>query len=414
MFEELIDFRTGVKSRAVFSAEEMFRRLSAARELLAQGALDALILSSPASITYYSNLVPTNPLLPTLLLLTPERSITLSPTTAGGRAHRFSFGEGLVYLDADHLVGSIRRLLPGAGAIGVEAWSLPAALRHRLSTDLPRLKRIQPVEEALLRLRLVRSREEIDLLRRIAELGRTGYTAGLRALQTGMTEYELARTVRGAMLEEAAVRYPHLEFSASDALLQSGISTDGSANPPGAGWIQPGQILNLCCRPALAGYQLQSSRTLFLDYCEDEQQRLWDINCAAHRQALESITPGQTAHALGDELRTLYQRFGLHTWLTGRFLSLPGESVLGHETLFRQLPLAPGMCLLLTTELLLPQDKPGGGGYRETTPLLITADGCEPLSRIPFGLSANRVETRTAGGELPRDGTLKSAADTAP
>lgn len=394
VLEDLIDIRTGVKSRALFSSDEMFRRLNAARHLLAQQGLDALVLSAPASIIYYSSLVPANGLLPTLLVLTPQRSVTLSPITAGGRAHRNSFGESLVYRDAGHLLGSIRRLLPTSRTLGIESWSLPAALRQRLEAELPQLKTLQPVEEEMLRLRMVRSAEEIALLRRIATLGQIGYSACIQALQPGITEYALARTVRSAMLDEAARHYPHLEFAASDALLQAGISTDGSANPPGAGWIQSGQILNLCCRPVLAGYPLESARTLFLDYCEDEQQRLWDINCAAHRHALDAIAPGQTVQALTDRLYGFYQRFGLQSYLTGRFLSLPGESALGCETALRELPLQPGICLQLTTELLIPQDKPGSGGYRETSQLLVTAQGCELLSELPLGACANRVESR--------------------
>ena len=394
MFEDLIDIRTGVKSRALFSSDEMFRRLNAARDLLAQCGLDALLLSAPASITYYSSLVPASGPLPTLLVLTPERSVTLSPVSAGGRAHRNSFGESLVYRDADHLLTSMRRLLPRARTLGMESWQLPTALHQRLVAELPQLKSIGTVEEPLLRLRAIRSREEIDLLRRIAALGRIGYDACRQALQPDITEYALAATIRRAMLDEAARHYPHLEFSASDALLQAGISTDGSTNPPGAGWIQPGQILNLCCRPTLAGYRVESARTLFLHYCEDEQQRLWDINCAAHQQALNAIAPGQTVQALNDRLYRFYQRFGLHPYLTGRFLSLPGESALGCETALRALPLQPGMCLQLTTELLLPQDKPGGGGYRETSQLLITADGCELLSDLPLGIASNRIPSR--------------------
>lgn len=391
MFADLTDIRTGVKSRAAFSAEEMFRRLSVVRELMRDQGLDALILTDRASIAYYSNLLPTSAQQPTLLILTPERSVTLAPISEGGHAYRYSFGDSLVYRDAEQLFGTVRRLLPAAREIGIESWSFSAALSNGIKAALGQLKNLQPLEQQLLALRTCRSEEEIQLLRRVAALGRLGYDTFVSALSDGLAEYTLAEVTRGAMLDEAAIYYPHLEISDISALVQSGNNTDGRFNPPGARWVQPGDLLSLCCLPALAGYRLHSARTFFLGYCEDEQLRLWDINCAAHRRALELVAPGVKPADVSAELDAIYRRFDLINRGTRNYLTLFGESALASSTEFMQRPLEAGTVLTLTTELLLPDTSAGGAGYREVSQLLVTESGCELLTDLPLGAASNRV-----------------------
>ncbi|SEG56147.1 aminopeptidase P family protein [Marinobacterium lutimaris] len=393
MFADLTEIRAGVKSRAAFSAEEMFRRLSVVRELMNEQGLDALLLTQAPSIAYYSNLVPTSVQQPTLLILTPERSVTLSPISEGGHAYRYSFGDSLVYRDAAHLFGTLRRLIPSVRQIGIESWDFSSALEAGLREVLPQLKHLHPLEQQLLALRTRRSVEEVQLLRRVAALGRLGYDTFTQALSDGLAEYTLAEVTRGAMLDEAAIYYPHLEISDISVLVQSGNNTDGRFNPPGARWIQPGDILNLCCLPALAGYRLHSARTFFLGYCEDEQLRLWDINCAAHRRAVELVAPGIKPADVSAELDTLYRRFDLSNQGTRDYLQLFGECALASGSEFAQRPLEAGMVLTLTTELLLPDTSLGGVGYREVSQLLVTENGCELLTDLPLGAASNRIAT---------------------
>ncbi len=391
MFADLTEIRAGVKSRAAFSAEEMFRRLNAVRELMKRQGLDALVLTEPASVTYYSNLVATTGQQPTLLILTSERSVTLSPMTEGGHSYRYSFGDSLVYRDAEHLFNSVRRLLPVARVIGIESWSFSKALEAGLKEALPQLKSIHSVEADLFALRAVRSEEEIRLMRRIASLGRLGYDTFTGALADGVAEYTLAEVARGAMLDEAAIYYPHLEIGGIGVLVQSGNNTDGRFNPPGARWVQPGDILNFSCLPELAGYRLHSARTMFLGYCEDEQLRFWDINCAAHRKAISMVEPGIKPSEVRIELDGIYRRFDMLGRASGGYLKLSGEPEIANGIEFDESPLQKGMTLTLTTELLLPDIFADGAGYREVSQLLVTDKGCELLSDLPLGAAKNRV-----------------------
>lgn len=391
MFADLTDIRAGVKSRAAFSAQEMFRRLNDVRELMNRQGLDALVLTDIASIVYYSNLVPTMGLQPTFLILTPERSVTLSPMTEGGHAYRYSFGDSLVYRDSEQLFGSLRCLLPSAREIGIESWSFSSALSAGLKEALPQLKHVHPVEKPLLALRAERSDEEIRLMRRVASIGRLGYDTFSLALADGLAEYSLAEVARSAMLDEAAIHYPHLEINGIDVLVQSGNNTDGHFNPSGARWVQSGDILNFCCLPALAGYRLHSVRSFFLNGCEDEQLHLWEINCEAHLSAVELIAPGVKIAEVSAGLDAFYQRYALLDRVSGGYLQLFGEySPMGSGGV-DQWPLQAGMVLTLTTELLQPDTSLGGAGYREVSQLLVTEGGCEMLTDLPLGPVSNEI-----------------------
>lgn len=390
MLEELIDIRNGAKSRSSFSSVEMQARLGRARELLVAHELDALLLSQPESINYFSQLSPLmqDPLAVTLLLITPELSVTLSPCSEGGNAYRSSYGSSYLYRDLPHLLSSLRLLLPSVRQLGIEAWSLGQGLAQAMTQALPSLKATVDLGGRLACMRLHKSPEELSLLAQADEVARAGFAAARAALLEPQPEYQVAEQARAAMLAETARRLPHLTLKDSYALFQSGPNTDGRHTRPSSRHFVPGEVLNLTCCPVLAGYGFEVSRTLFVHYCDDDQARCWEINCAVQQQALSLICPGLAVVELGQALDAIYQRCGLgerriEPYLPRLQLLMPSLSQTGPVLL------EEGMVLTLTTALLLPEGVPGAGGYRETSQILVTASGARRLDSQPIGPAGN-------------------------
>ena len=65
-------------------------------------------------------------------------------------------------------------------------------------------------------MRMIKSPEEIALIRESARVGDIGGDVGRAALAAGTPEYEVAMAAQGAMVREIAKTYPHTELRDSE------------------------------------------------------------------------------------------------------------------------------------------------------------------------------------------------------
>ena len=82
-----------------------------------------------------------------------------------------------------------------------------------------------------MRLRMVKSAEEIALIRHGARIADIGGAACVEAIADGVPEYEVALHATQAMVREIATTFPHGELMDTWTWFQSGINTDGAHNP---------------------------------------------------------------------------------------------------------------------------------------------------------------------------------------
>ena len=97
-----------------------------------------------------------------------------------------------------------------SGTIGVEDDHMTIALRKGLEKRLPGFDFVD-VGEAAMRQRLVKSDEEIALIRQGAEISVVGAHAFVEAVRDGATEIQIAGASVAAMEEETCRRFPDLE-----------------------------------------------------------------------------------------------------------------------------------------------------------------------------------------------------------
>jgi creatinase len=179
---------------------------------------------------------------------------------------------------------------------------------------------------------------------------------------------------------------------------QSGINTDGAHNPVTNRVIQSGDILSLNCFPMIFGYYTALERTLFCEFANPEQLRLWEINCEVHRQGLRLIRPGARCCDIAKELNETYRShdllkyrsfgyghsFGVLSHYYGREAAVElREDV---ETVLR-----PGMVVSMEPMIMIPEGHAGAGGYREHDILIIGEADSENITGFPFGPEHNII-----------------------
>ena len=103
-------------------------------------------------------------------------------------------------------------------------------------------------------MRMIKSAEEIAVIRNGARIADIGGAACVEAIGEGVPEHEVALHSTRAMVREIAATYPQVELMDTWTWFQSGINTDGAHNPVTTRKIEKGDILSLNCFPMISGY----------------------------------------------------------------------------------------------------------------------------------------------------------------
>ncbi len=397
--QQIKKIENGPKATPTFSQAEMTRRLTRLREVMAGLQLDAAIFTSYHNINYYSDLLYCAFGRPYALVVTGDKATTVTANIDGGQPYRRSFGDNLVYTDwqRGNFLRAIQELAPAKGRIGIEEDHLSIERLRNLQDALPDASFADIAAPAMSQ-RLVKSGEEIELIRNGARIADIGGAACRAAISEGAREYEVALASTGAMVRAIAETYPHAELMDTWTWFQSGLNTDGAHNPVTSRQLQKGDILSLNCFPMIAGYYTALERTLFVDHASARHLELWEANCDVHRKGLELIRPGMRCCDIAAELNEVYRSHGLLDYRTFGYGHSFGvlSHYYGREAALElredvETVLQPNMVVSMEPMIMIPEGEPGAGGYREHDILLVTEDGAENFTGFPFGPAHNIV-----------------------
>lgn len=398
--ERLKDIPNGEKVQPTFSAEEMEGRLMKLRKVMADEGLDAVLFTSYHNINYYSDFLYTSFGRNYYLVVTPESSTTVSANIDAGMPWRRTFGENVVYTDwqRDNHLYAVQQVLAKqgitGGRLGVEDDHINGLLRAQVA-DYTGMELVD-VSQRVMRQRMVKSAEEIEVIRHGARIGDLGGEAIREAIYEGVPEYEVAIAGSNAMIREIARTFPYAELRDTWVWFQSGVNTDGAHNWATSRQVQRGDILSLNCFPMIAGYYTALERTLFWGEPSAEHLRLWEVNVKVHRRGLELIKPGAVCKDICAELNEIYESEGLlanRTFGYGHSFGVLSHYY-GREAGLElrediDTVLEPGMVVSMEPMIMVPEGQPGAGGYREHDILVVGADGAENITKFPFGPEHN-------------------------
>jgi creatinase len=391
-------FENGEKAPLPFSAAEYERRLAGLRRIMEAHGLEAVLLTSMHNIAYHSGFLYCSFGRPYGCIVTPERSVTVSAMIDGGQPWRRCHGENLVYTDwardnfwraVSHVLGEVRR-------IGIEGDHLTLQQAGTLGEFLG--AETVDIAPAAMRARMVKSPEEIALIREGARIADIGGHAIREAIRPGAREIDVAMAGRDAMELEIARRFPDSELRDTWVWVQSGLNTDGAHNPVTTRALRPGDILSINAFPMISGYYTALERTLFLGEPDAASRALWGANVAAHELGLSLIRPGAVCSEICAEINAFlaerdllkYRSFGYgHSFgVLSHYYGREAGLELREDI---DTVLEPGMVVSMEPMLTIPEGRPGAGGYREHDILVVNGDGAENITGFPYGPEHNVV-----------------------
>ena len=394
-----ITIRNGEKAQGMFSAEEMNNRLAKLRAHMAEANIDAALFTSIHNINYYNDFIYCSFGRPYGLVVTQDSSTSITANIDGGQPWRRGHGDNLIFTDweRDNYFVGVQQLIKDGSRVGVEFDHLNLDSHAKLQRALPN-SQIVDVAQAAMRMRMVKSAEEIAVIRHGARVADIGGAACVEAIGEGVPEHEVALHSTRAMVREIAATYPHLELMDTWTWFQSGINTDGAHNPVMTRKIEKGDILSLNCFPMISGYYTALERTLFFDHASDAHLHLWEVNVEVHRKGLELVKPGVRCCDIAAELNEIFIKHDLLQYRTFGYGHSFGtlSHYYGREAGLElrediTTVLEPNMVVSIEPMIMLPEGMPGAGGYREHDILIVNENGAENITKFPFGPEHNIV-----------------------
>ena len=362
--------------------------------------IDWVVITSPAHQTYFANFTPSpfvfnSQRAPALLLLgragaslliadnvqqpfidcayVDEREMPLWYRCVESASDR----DALLLENAVRCVGERCR-----GTLGFEAASCPAALLDRLRTGHgAAISGCVPIDLTLRELRRSKAEDEVALLLRSMHAGEAGHAAALSGIEPGMTELEAWLHVQNAACRaagEQAIVYG--DFA-------SGPRCEAGGGGPTNRVICRGDLVLLDFSVVIGGYRGDFANTFACGAkATSAQHALADACCAAMVAGEALLRPGVSCREVDAAVRGAFEK----RQLAASFTHHSGHGVgLGHPEPPFLVPqsvetLQAGDVVTLEPGLYVP----GTGGMRYERNYLITASGCDVLSKHQLTIDA--------------------------
>ena len=399
VMNQLISIQNGRKQATIFSAAEMENRLAKLRTQMAAENIDAVIFTSIHNINYYNHFVYCSFGRPYGLVVTQDKLKSITANIDGGQPWRRGFGENVIFTDweKDNYFKAVQQEVTNSGRVGIEYDHINLENLKKLQDAMSSAELVD-ISKMTMHQRMVKSAEEIELIRNGAQVADIGGAACVEAIEEGVPEYEVALHSTQVMVREISRRYPESDIMDTWTWFQSGINTDGAHNPVSTRKIQKGDILSLNCFPMIGGYYMALERTLFFDHASDRHLEIWDVNVEVHRRGLELIRPGARCCDIAEELNEIFNKHDLLQYRTFGYGHSFGSlsHYYGREAGLElrediETVLEPNMVVSIEPMVMLPETLPGAGGYREHDILVVTEDGAENITAFPVGSEHNII-----------------------
>ncbi len=219
------------------------------------------------------------------------------------------------------------------------------------------------------RLRLVKSDEEIDWIRRAAELTDAGVAALREAARPGATEYELGAAIEAAWLPHGATT--HIHYLAATPMAAPELCVP--AQWPSDRRLQAGDALVFEVSASFWEYPAQRLGTVFVDA---EPTPLYRELLATAEAAFDTVVArlraGATAAELWDAAGGITIRDDLVHGFVGGYL----PPVLGAREPVPDFTFEAGMTVVVQPNVVTPDER---AGVQVGELLLVTDDGVERL-----------------------------------
>lgn len=378
-----------VHDRMAFSPEEYVRRYDTIQAAMAEDGLDALLVRGPENITYFSGYeTPGYYKYHCVVVPRDGEPVFVVRDFEWINTPEFAWSTRIAKVfDWDHppsvTVNVLQQLGLGSGKrIGVEKHGFFYTVdeHETLVRDLADNTYVDATQ-ILWDARMVKSDEEVGVMRKSAGLVDLAMRAGYDAARPGISGDELNAVVNKTLLENGG------EYMGLPPFVLAGERSCLPHQTGGANRLADDDLMYFEISASRHRYTAALMRTMFVGTPKDEWVRAAEACIGAVEAALETIKPGVTPHDADEAARAVTQKAGFGDYHRNRLgysigVSYPPDWGEGELISLRQeeyRPLQPGMTFHMPPLCLKYREY--GIGFSES--IVVTETGCERLATFP-------------------------------
>ncbi len=243
-----------------------------------------------------------------------------------------------------------------------------------LEKELSSQVKIQPIDSAVQQLRMIKEKDEIELLKQAAHLGYQGYEHLLSLLQEGILEKELAFELEFFWKKRGA---SHLAF---DSIIAFGKNGSMPHYRSGLSPLIKNSSVLIDIGLVLNDYHSDMTRVNYFGNPPEIIKEIYAIVEEAKNKALALCRPGIPVKELDKAARSSIEAKGYGNYFThslghGIGLETHEPPILRQTGSSSEILLKPGMAITIEPGIYLP----GIGGVRLEDTIVITESGYENL-----------------------------------
>lgn len=387
----------------LFSDHEMRRRVTGVFACLPT-EIDTLLVHTPDNVFYFSGVCLLSewgrPMW--CLLRRDGTGVSIGAELERENMEANSFFDDIrTYADDENVweasIGLVRDVIEsqqGLGAgLGAEVELLTTQMQRTLTSSLPKCD-LFDAGSALAETRLIKSQEEIALLRLGGQVAKIGAQAFLAAQHEGVSEITVASHAVAEMERAIGALAPEA-LSSTYAYCQSGVRTltphlHATGHP-----LRRGEVVALNVFPVISGYCMELERTYVLGEPTRLQYKALEAVGEAFELAKVALRPGLPMSEVDEVARGALERTGFGHYLRhgtghahGIMIGAAGREELGELRRYNHRELSQGMVCSVEPGVYIP----GVGGFRHSDVMLVTDQGAECLTEFPRSIGSGSTE----------------------
>ena len=268
------------------------------------------------------------------------------------------------------------------GAAGIWGYRGPPIKRK-----LPQTKFVD-AEDIVSRMRLVKSPEEIELMKESAKWANLAHTLLQEYASPGLWDVDVALTAsyEASMIMKKTLG---LDYEPLRTFRPVGAGFRGQVGSMSAiphsmstkRLIAEGDVLVTGAGADVGGYSCELERTMIIGKPTEKQRKYFEVMVAAQKAAMEAFGPGRKCSEVDKAATRIIRKMGCGTLLrhhTGHGLGLEAHEPpwldVGDDTMMKL-----GMIFSCEPGIY----EPGFGGFRHSDTVVITKDGAEVITYYP-------------------------------
>ena len=343
-------------------------------EALRERKLDCLLVAFSPNLRYLSGFTGSNG----MLLITAERSILFTDpryTIQAGQETtcKVRIAKGPVVVEVLSAIGKA-----GVRKIGFEPARMNCDVFESIKSRLSLNTALTPVNGWIEELRMIKSADELALIRRSVETNSRAFEQTVSRVKPGIRESDLAAELEYRMRRLGA------EKPAFETIVATGVRSALPHAQPTAARLAAGDLVVVDMGAFQEGYASDMTRMLSVGAPNAKTKRMYRAVHEAQLAAIDAVRPNATTVSVDNAARRVLAGYGLdhcfiHSTGHGLGLEIHEPPRLGKRDKHR---LKPGMAITIEPGAYIE----GFGGVRIEDTVVVTKTGCEILTPTPKDL----------------------------